>query len=1226
MHDSPSNSQLDKILASFLLANETGSESQIETLCQQHPDQASQIRDYFEMQRSIFQSLGVEPLMKADPLEGYRSSFPFPRQIDGIELKRVIGAGGMGVVFEGFEEALSRKVAVKFMKDGALEAPRRLKRFEDEAKIIAQFQHDHIVNVIRCNSHEGRPYMVMELIEGQSLNRVIEEQPLEQQVAAKLIAQVANAVDAAHEQNIIHRDIKPANILCNKELTHTKVTDFGLANWDRETEGVTQTGEILGTAGYLAPEIINGSSRGDASTDIYSMGATLYALLVGHAPFKAATQAETLLLALKNDPVSPRMLNPGIDEDLESICLKSMHPEPEKRYSSAAKMFEDVNRFLRKEPVQARPIGKVERLTRWSKRNRSLAMAFVCAATLLLAFLGSISWGLWSSYRANKELADNIALLKTANRDLEDAKSSEAAERAIAEETSDYILAVFKQATTQGRVSDGSANIAMRDALLSRMPLLKRDFPVSSATKARILARYGELLNGVGLYQQATEVLDEAAEIGDEFFPTEQHFLWWSNLDLDRAEALIGRGTKESLTAAVPLLENHRSFSVTEHEMSDQAQRSCYSNLSAIWQRLGKPEQSLAAARKSIEGLDLNDLHSNQVQFFLNYLSILPNDRNKLKQFETCAALFDRDDISDLDRLRAKGMFGLLLFNSGDYEKSKKVLSETATEAERILGRKNEVTVSSKHNLANAHTELKEYGQASVVAEDVLATRIEINGMQSPGTWGIAGLCLNLYQTLGETEKLNAISSQFEQVVAETKQPDNPRLLFLMNQLAVMNEQQGRFEKAEFFATKVDLSLTRQFGEDDFRTQANRSTLAKVYAGQNQSDKAIKISQGIVEYSKRTKSEDSKAYRDSIVAHVNILAKCEREREAIEAIDLALKLISQSEDAGSKNGEFAVALKTKMDLLRDDESHEKLTELLQANDKLLDSSFPKGHPSHSSIQVLRAEMAERAGDVKGAVRILLENRRPWKGGSTNEFAQWAEDGNRLGVLLQTQDQFSEATEIFENILAKQDELLGQRDSAYLSTLSNLAATQVLNGDLEKAESNIELLIEKNSLQGSSDVRIAQLSLAEVYRKQERFHEANELYKKLASSFQRTENETLRRFTLTKQAVNCLADGEAARATAVVNELLEIEKPVAGTWRSARLTELLGIAQLLSGDEALSRTTLARANSEMKVLFPKLPVNQRRRHETAWSILKDHLGVKTDSEVEQWLNEATEKAH
>src|SRR5262249_8227108 len=312
------------------------------------------------------------------------------------ELLEKLGVGGMGVVFKARQRKAGRIVALKMVRSRAAEdlPPGKyqewLERFRREALLAARVEHDDIVTVYEVGESQGQPFYSMRYIEGRSLSQIIRQGPLAERRAAALVERVARAVHHAHQRGVLHRDLKPGNILVDAS-DRPFVADFGLAKWLEGTRGVTDTGSCLGSPPYMSPEQVQDSARVLVESDVYSLGATLYDMLVGRPPFQAARVAETLEQVLHKAPVPPRHLNPAIDRDLETITLKCLHKDPHRRYRTALELADDLRRYLHGEPIVARPVGPVERLWRWGRRNplvASLAAAVTLLALALLTLAG----------------------------------------------------------------------------------------------------------------------------------------------------------------------------------------------------------------------------------------------------------------------------------------------------------------------------------------------------------------------------------------------------------------------------------------------------------------------------------------------------------------------------------------------------------------------------------------------------------------------------------------------------------------------------------------------------------------------------------------------------------------------------------------------------------------------------------------------------------------------
>jgi WD40 repeat protein len=310
------------------------------------------------------------------------------RYFGDYEIIREIARGGMGVVFEARQVSLNRKVALKMILAGQLANDTDVKRFHSEAEAAANLDHPGIVPIFEVGQHEGQHYFSMGFVEGQSLAHRLVDGPLPVREAAELTRIASEAIEYAHQRGVIHRDLKPANILIDQK-GNPRITDFGLAKRTQTDSGLTGSGQIMGTPSYMPPEQAGGK-RGEVgpAADVYALGATFYALLTGRPPFQAATAMDTVLQVISDEPVSPRRLNPAVELDVETICLKCLEKGPVKRYASAAALAEELARFLDGKPILARPVGHAERAWRWCRRNP--VVAGLAGGMALALMLGTV--------------------------------------------------------------------------------------------------------------------------------------------------------------------------------------------------------------------------------------------------------------------------------------------------------------------------------------------------------------------------------------------------------------------------------------------------------------------------------------------------------------------------------------------------------------------------------------------------------------------------------------------------------------------------------------------------------------------------------------------------------------------------------------------------------------------------------------------------------------------
>jgi tetratricopeptide (TPR) repeat protein/predicted Ser/Thr protein kinase len=384
------NPRLQQLLDELL-----DSQSTPEDVCRSDPELLPEVRAYLREVRRVRSQL--DTLFPALPGADGGAPPPPPEetalpQIPLYEVQRVLGRGGAGVVYEARHLRLNRSVALKMLLAGPYARPDERERFLREAEAVAGLRHPNVVQLYEVGEVDGRPYFTMELVEGGSLAQQIQGVPQPVRKAAALVATLADAVHVAHQSGVMHRDLKPANILLTADGT-PKVTDFGLARRLQGGGALTLSGVPMGTPSYMAPEQAQGKrDAAGPATDVYALGAILYELLTGRPPFRAATGAETVQQVISQEPAPPSRLNDKVPRDLETICLKCLHKEPGRRYASAAALADDLRRFGAGRPIQARPLGRGERLWRWGRRNPTAAALLVTALALVGLASGGGVW------------------------------------------------------------------------------------------------------------------------------------------------------------------------------------------------------------------------------------------------------------------------------------------------------------------------------------------------------------------------------------------------------------------------------------------------------------------------------------------------------------------------------------------------------------------------------------------------------------------------------------------------------------------------------------------------------------------------------------------------------------------------------------------------------------------------------------------------------------------
>jgi tetratricopeptide (TPR) repeat protein len=445
-------------------------------------------------------------------------------EVPGYEILGLLGKGGMGVVYRALQTSLGRAVALKVVRHAGSEERRR---FHAEAEAIARLKHPNVVQIYEVGEHKGLPYFAMELCEGGSLDGQLDGTPWQPEKAATLVQTLAGAMHAAHAAGVIHRDLKPANVLLAADGT-PKITDFGLAK-RLDVQGLTQTGAVLGTPSYMAPEQAAGKGKAvGPAADVYALGAILYQLLTGRPPFKGETSFDTLRQVLDDEPVPVRRLQPRAPADLETVCLKCLEKEPQRRYASARELAEDLRRFLDCQPVRARPVGLWEKGWKWARRRPAwaalVAVSLLATAALLLGVA-------WHNVQLGQALADARAaqtraddLRQQAETAAEEARKNEVTVR----RTADFLTGLFQSAEPVGLQAPGFRGGTEKAAELTARALLDRgaqrvraELTDQPAVQAALLDTLGNVFRGLGEYDRARQLLQEGLDIRERLYGPE---------------------------------------------------------------------------------------------------------------------------------------------------------------------------------------------------------------------------------------------------------------------------------------------------------------------------------------------------------------------------------------------------------------------------------------------------------------------------------------------------------------------------------------------------------------------------------------------------------------------------------------------------------------------------------------------------------------------------------
>jgi len=468
-----------------------------EEVCSSCPELLPQVRAGFHRLRLLEDEISALFPPSDQPERARRmalSAAELP-EIPGYEVEAMLGHGGVGVVYRARHLRLKRPVALKMLLSGPFAQAGELERFLREAEAVAGLRHPNVVQVYDVGDVDGRPYLSMEYVEGGSLARRLAGTPLTPQEATLLMATLAGAVQAAHANGIVHRDLKPSNVLLTADGV-PKISDFGLARRLEGETGITRTGVAVGTPSYMAPEQALGQPDAlGPAVDVYALGAILYEVLTGRPPFRAATAASTVQQVVSQEPALPSRLNDKVPRDLETICLKCLEKDPQRRYGSAAEFAEDLVHFQRGEPILARRAGPVERVVKWIRRNRSLAAAIVIGVLFLNVLVGVGGWVLF----------ERSALKRAVGEDLDQV--------VLAQKEQKWDQARTALARAKGRLGEGGSEELRRRAdqlerelvLAAKLEDIILNTDVSSNQRQLNGPRYEEVLREAGIFDGSEE-------------------------------------------------------------------------------------------------------------------------------------------------------------------------------------------------------------------------------------------------------------------------------------------------------------------------------------------------------------------------------------------------------------------------------------------------------------------------------------------------------------------------------------------------------------------------------------------------------------------------------------------------------------------------------------------------------------------------------------------------
>jgi lipopolysaccharide biosynthesis regulator YciM len=854
-------SAVDLIFAEFLLREERGESPAAEEFLRRFPDRAGELKLQLELhlaldrnrERTADWSGGTSTLHAGSSSPPVERPAAYP-EIPGYEVLGVVGRGGMGIVYRAWQSELKRCVAVKMLIAGALAAPEALARFRVEVEAMARLRHPNIVQIYGAGQHAGAPYLVVELVEGRSLAQVLAGTPQPVEWAARTLETLARATHAAHLRGIVHRDLSPANVLMAADGT-PKITDFGLAKLIVGGSSMrTNTGDLLGTPSYMAPEQAEGSHQEiGVATDVYALGAMLYEMLTGRPPFKAERPLETLRQVVSDEPVTPSRLRPRLPADLETICLKCLQKAPARRYASAELLADELRRFLDGQPIEARRTGLAERA--WLRCKRRPAVAAL-AAGVVLALLGGIAAVIGVQANANRALAAKNADLRGANAATTKAKNEallaladtteakKATEKALAqsEESRKQAEAVSAFLTEAFRSPDPSHDgraIKVVDVLDRAAVKLDKDFAGAPAIRGALLDALGQTYAGLGLYDRAEKTHAMARAIRESAIGPDHPDTLKSRTSLARAYLAAGR-TKEAIALHEATLKLRESTLGTEHPDTFESR----SNLASAYRAAGRIAEAIALHEQTLRHREL---------------TLGPDDPNTLQSRNDLAEAYRAGGrIADAlalhegtlkgseaklgadhpDTLRIRSNLASAYLSAGRTAEAITLHHVSLKQHESKFGPDHPNTLSSRNNLAMAYRAADRIPEAIALLEQTLAQKELKLGADHPDTLNSRNNLAVAFRSAGRLDEAIALHEKTLRQRESTRGLDHPDTLNSRDNLATAYFLAGRVAEA---ITLFEQTLTKwqeKLGPDHPDALSGRNSLANAYEALGQWAKA----------------------------------------------------------------------------------------------------------------------------------------------------------------------------------------------------------------------------------------------------------------------------------------------------------------------------------------------------------------------------------------------------
>jgi tetratricopeptide (TPR) repeat protein len=710
-----------------------------------------------------------------------------PAIIGRYRIIQLLSEGGMGVVYEAEQEQPRRRVALKVVKPG-LGGPEMLRRFEQESQVLGRLQHPGIAQIYEAGAADNgfgpEPYFAMELVRGESLLEYADLHQLNVRQQLELMARVCEAVHHAHQRGIIHRDLKPGNILVN-ESGQPKILDFGIAratNRDVQATRQTDLGQLVGTLAYMSPEQVSADPlEVDTRSDVYALGVILFELLSGRLPYKINGQLhEAVQIIREEDPPPLGSISRTYRGDVETIVAKALAKDKARRYSSAAELAADVQRYLRDEPIVARGLGFTYQLQKFVRRNKALVAGVAAVFAVLITGIIASTWEAARARRAEQAANTEAATAKAINDFLQND--------------------LLDQASAMGQARPNTKpdpDLKVRTALDRAAARIPGKFDKQPLVEASIRQAIGETYNHLGLYPEAQRQTERALEI---------------------RRRILG--------------EQHGDTLVTMNCLAElYSLQGKYAQAEQLYSRVLEDRRRLlgeanAATLSTMHGLAL--LYYGQGKYAKAehlYPKLIELKRRVLGDEHP-------------DTLVALNNLAGLYLAEGKYAKAETLYTGVLQVDHKVLGDEHPDTLSTMNNLAVLYKRQGRYAQAEPLYSRVVQVKLRVLGEEHPETLISINNLAILYQAQGDVARAEPLLKKVLNVRRRLLGPEHPATLRSMNALAATWLNQGRYQESEPLLASAIEVRRRVLGDEHPDTLDALYTLARLYLGRSEYSRA----------------------------------------------------------------------------------------------------------------------------------------------------------------------------------------------------------------------------------------------------------------------------------------------------------------------------------------------------------------------------------------------------